>query len=83
MIIGNNDFNKDNFQNKMNAIKNNASNMNNSNMNYTNTNQYKDITNQDEMIERSIEMLEERLSNGLISPEEFQKQCAKLGKLRK
>ena len=82
MIIGNNDFNKDNFQNKMNAIKNNASNMN-SNIDHTNTSQYKDITNQDEMIDRSLEMLEERLKKGLISHEEFQKQCARLGKLRK
>ena len=85
MIIGNNDFNKDNFQNKMNAIKNNASNMNSntSNINYANTSQYKDITNQDEMISRSLEMLQERLNKGLISNEEFQKQCNKLGKLRK
>jgi len=82
MIIGKNDFNKDNFQNKMNAIKNNASNMN-SNIDHTNTSQYKDITNQDEMIDRSLEMLEERLKKGLISHEEFQKQCARLGKLRK
>lgn len=86
MILGNNNFSKENFQNKMNAIKNNASNMNSNksiNTNSISTNQYKDVTNQDEMISRSLEMLQERLNKGLISYEEFQKQCTKLGKLRK
>ena len=85
MIIGNNSFNQNNnFQSKMNSIKNNASNMEHSSSNTTtHTSAYKDINNKNEMIDKSIEMLEQRLRNGLITHEEFQKQCAKLGKLRK
>ena len=83
MIIGNNNFNSNNnnFKNKMDAIKNNSLNLEHSNIN--NTNKYKDINNQNEMIDRSLEILQDRLNKGLISHDEFQKQCAKLGKLRK
>jgi len=83
MIIGNNDFNKDNFQNKMNAIKNNASSMRNNPMSNEKINKYKDVNDQNEMIDQSLAMLQERLNNGLISLDDFQKQCEKLGKLRK
>ena len=84
MIIGNNSFNQgNNFQNKMNAIKNNARKIRHNGMNNENINKYKDINNQNEMIDKSLAMLQERLNNGLISLNDFQKQCEKLGKLRK
>ena len=84
MIIGNNNFNSNdnNFKNKMNAIKENANNFT-SNSNSINTNRYKDINNSNEMADRSLDMLQDRLNRGLISYEDFQKQCAKIGKLRK
>ena len=84
MIIGNNNFNSNdnNFKNKMNAIKENANNFT-SNSNSINTNRYKDINNSNEMSDISLDMLQDRLNRGLISYEDFQKQCAKIGKLRK
>lgn len=84
MIISNNNFNSNanNFQNKMNSIRENANNFT-SNSNSINTNRYKDINNSNEMLDKSLEMLQDRLNHGLISYEDFQKQCAKLGKLRK
>lgn len=85
MIIGNNNYNPNanNFQNKMKAIKNNAKTIRHNGMNNENINKYRDINNQNEMIDKSLAMLQERLNNGLISLDDFQKQCEKLGKLRK
>ena len=76
MIIGNNNNNNsfnqsNNFQNKMNIIKENAKNIGNNHPNPINTNQYKDINNSNEMLDRSLNMLQDRLNKGLISYEEF------------
>lgn len=81
MIIGNNNFNENNnFQNKMNTIKENKQIFNNNPINPTNTNQYKDVNNRNEMLEGSFNILKERLDKGLISYDEFMKQCNKLRK---
>ena len=81
MIIGNNNFNENNnFQNKMNTIKENKQIFNNDPINPTNTNQYKDVNNRNEMLEGSFNILKERLDKGLISYDEFMKQCNKLRK---
>ena len=67
----------------MNTIKENASKITPSNMAVRNTNKYTDINNKNEMLDKSLQVLQDRLNNGLISYDDFQKQCAKLGKLRK
>lgn len=41
-----------------------------------------DVTSKNEMADKSFEMLEERYKNGLISLEEYTKQCNNLNKLR-
>ena len=41
-------------------------------------NPYKDITNSNEMKERSFEILQQRYNNGLISIEEFSRKCEQL-----
>jgi uncharacterized membrane protein len=84
MIIGNNNYNPEanNFKSKMTAIKNNASMMNQSNREM-HINQYKDVNNKDEMLTQSLEMLQERFNQGLISYDDFIKQCNKLNKMRK
>ena len=66
----------------MNAIKNNASTINNSSKEI-HTNQYKDINNSNEMLNESLEMLQDRFNKGLISYDDFIKQCNKINKLRK
>lgn len=87
MIIGNgnNNFSNQNtnFQNKFNTIKqaNNQTSNDpyNSNMN---RNHYTDVSNKDAMFEKSFQMLQERLDQGLISLDDFHKQCSRLNKLR-
>lgn len=76
MIIGNNNYNPkaNNFKNKMNNIKTTGP---------IQTNPHKDINNSNEMLESSFNMLQQRLNMGLITYDEFQKQCNKLNKLRK
>ena len=41
-----------------------------------------DVMNKEEMADKSFQMIEERYKNGLISLEEYTKQCNKLNKLR-
>ena len=77
MIIGNDKINKINKNN--NPITNNISNPS-----YTHEEaKYKDASNRTEMLDKSMIMLQERYQNGLISYEEFTKQCEKLNKLRR
>ncbi|MBQ9018901.1 MAG: hypothetical protein IJ097_01140 [Bacilli bacterium] len=85
MIIGNdNNFNNTdaNFRKKFNTIKEASKN----NINITNqkleTPKYTNINNKEDMIDRSFNMLQQRLNQGLISLDEFNKQCNKLNKLR-
>ncbi|MBR5370211.1 MAG: hypothetical protein IK137_02785 [Bacilli bacterium] len=84
MIIGNNNYNPDanNFKNKMTAIKNNANTIG-KNSKEIHMNQYKDINDSNEMFTQSLEMLQERFNKGLISYDDFIKQCNKLNKSRK
>lgn len=88
MIIGNNNIGKQNFisnnrkiQEKM--FENNTNNIkpiispmneNTSTMNHTN------VMDKNEMHNKAFAMLQERLSNGTISIEEFNKKCRELGK---
>ena len=47
------------------------------------TNQHPDVMNQKEMTDRAFNMLQERLQNGTISIEEFNKKCEQLNKMRR
>ena len=77
MIIGNNTFNPNanNTKNKISSIKHN--------FNMAQQKQYKDVNNRNEMLDQSLAVLQDRYNNGLISYEDFIKQCDKIGKLRK
>lgn len=82
MIIGNNQNNQNQvFNNKMNTIKQNAANTKGivSPISH-NTLQHKDVLNKNDMNDKAFAMLQERLSNGLITIEEFNKKCTQLGK---
>jgi len=84
MIIGNNNYNPNanNFKNKMTAIKNNSL-LGHHTSKEIQTNAYKDVNNSNEMLQESLEMLQERFNKGLISYDDFMKQVNKLNKLRK
>lgn len=82
MIIGNNQNNQNQaFNTKMNTIKENAVNTRGivSPISHD-TIQHKDVLNQNDMNDKAFAMLQERLNNGLISIEEFNKKCTQLGK---
>ena len=80
MIIGNNSNNSFNH----NRINYNNTNNTQKIINSTpNQNHYNNPLNKNEMADKTYQMLEERLKNGLISLEEFHKQCNKLSKFRK
>ena len=83
MIIGKD--NNINFNNRLNTIKQN----NNNNKTSINQNhqieimQHSNIMSKNEMADKSFSMLQERLRNGTISIEEFNKKCIQLGKQSK
>ena len=85
MIIGKD--NNINFNNRLNTIKQN----NNNNNNKTSINQnhqieimqHSNVMSKNEMADKSFSMLQERLRNGTISIEEFNKKCIQLGKQSK
>ncbi len=79
MIIGNNSNNS--F--KHNPINYNTNNTQKEFNSTPNQNHYNNPLNKNEMADKTYQMLEERLKNGLISLEEFHKQCNKLSKFRK
>ena len=79
MIIGNNSNNS--F--KHNPINYNTNNTQKKFNSTPNQNHYNNPLNKNEMADKTYQMLEERLKNGLISLEEFHKQCNKLSKFRK
>ena len=95
MIIGNNNHNNNfndksasfnsNFEQRFNTVKEegmkNQGKISPFNDN-THTGQYKDVLNKNEMADKSFSMLQERLNNGLISLEEFNRKCKALNKLR-
>ena len=85
MIIGKNNPNNNlqGFNTKMNAIKENAQvtrgtvspiATNNNTLKHSN------VLSKDEMNDKAFNMLQERLNNGLITIEEFNKKCTELGK---
>lgn len=81
MLIGNNtNFNNDNnnFNTKIRTIKENTK-VTNPTMN-NNTNMYKNITNSNEAIDKSFQILKDRLDNGLITLDEFNKKCSQINK---
>ena len=87
MIIGNNFNNqKNNFQNKMEDIKNNSNLLENSNINPfrddPNSLEYTDASSKKSMYDKTLAMLNSRLEAGLISLEDFNRECQKLNKLR-
>ena len=89
MIIGNNNFN-----NNSNFVKSNPSISTSASTNNTSTPTHNtlpektaaqinaNVMNKNDMADKSFAMLQERYANGLISIEEFTKQCEKLNKLR-
>lgn len=83
MIIGKD--NNSNFNNRLNTIKQN----NNNNKTSINQNhqieimQHSNVMSKNEMADKSFSMLQERLRNGTISLEEFNKKCIQLGKQSK
>ena len=89
MIIGNNtprpnmQNNKlnsnNNFQTKLNRLKQNAG-FNTSNQSNIYTHQHSDPTSKKEMNDKAFSMLQERLNNGLITLEEFNRKCNQLRK---
>ena len=93
MIIGkNNNLGKPNFVTNNTTHNNNINNSSNINqqrnilnpMNETTTTfNHSNIMDKDEMKNKSFAMLQERLSNGTISLEEFNKKCHELGKNNK
>ena len=81
MLIGNNtNFNNDNnnFNTKIRAIKENNE-VTNPMMN-NDTNMYKNITNTNESVDKSFQILKNRLDNGLITLDEFNKKCSQINK---
>lgn len=94
MIIGNNNIGKKNFisnnnlsQNKTNNNQHNTFNKKKNILNPMNENSssfmHSNIMNKDEMKNKAFAMLQERLSNGTISIEEFNRKCHELGKQSK
>ncbi len=89
MIIGNNNFNNsnNNFENKFKRYNDNA-NLSNNNQNKNvfvkniQDQKYTNPMNNNDMYDKSLAMLHERLSKGLISLDEFNKKCEMLGKKR-
>ena len=91
MIIGNNNMGKQGFisNNRQMQEKINESNTNNFNttkplvspMNErASTMNHTDIMSKNDMKNKSFAMLQERLNNGTISMEEFNRKCTELGK---
>ena len=86
MIIGNNNFNNNNFTNKFNRIKKegernkerlNPTLVDKKSFNYSNT------KSKQQMADKSFAMLQDRYNNGLISLEEFTRKCNNLEKQRR
>ncbi len=82
MIIGKNNPNSlQNFNEKMNTIKENGQLTKNTvSPIRTDTLKHKDILSKDDMNDKAFAMLQERLNNGLITVEEFNKKCTQLSK---
>ena len=88
MIIGgkNNNFpsEQDRFNTRLNAVQENASLGQTNKWNQLDSDLTKsyDVNNKEEMTDKSLAMLQDRLNNGLISMDEFHKKCEQINKLR-
>lgn len=88
MIVGNN-FNNPQAQSKrfndnFNRLQNQNKNLNNSNGFVKDLSQHSHVnpTNKQDMHDKTLALLNDRLQKGQISMDEFNKQCTQLGKLR-
>ncbi len=83
MIIGKNTNiqPKNNFINNPNT-QNNPMNQTKPMTNLNPTSQHTNIMNKQEMNDKAFSMLQDRLNKGLISIDEFNKMCSKLGKIK-
>lgn len=88
MIIGNNNnnnnFNNNNFENKFKKYQDNTQN-HTGNIFVKDIKQhvYGDPTSSNDMNDKALAMLNERLQNGLITLEEFNKKCQEIATRRK
>ncbi len=88
MIIGNNNIGKQNFVSNNRQMQERINDNNTNNMKplvspmneKTSTMIHTDVMNKSEMNNKAFAMLQERLSNGTISIEEFNRKCKELGK---
>ena len=88
MIIGNNNIGKQNFVSNNRQMQDRINDNNTNNMKplvspmneKTSTMIHTDVMNKSEMNNKAFAMLQERLSNGTISIEEFNRKCKELGK---
>ena len=91
MIIGNNGFNGNgngfqgnNFENKFKRYNENGETHQGRNIFVKDIKEqvHANVNSKDEMSDKTLAMLHERLAQGLITLDEFNKQCEKLGKKR-
>lgn len=88
MIIGNNNIGKQNFVSNNRQMQERINDNNTNNMKplvspmneKTSTMIHTDVMNKSEMNNKAFAMLQERLNNGTISIEEFNRKCKELGK---
>ncbi len=81
--MNNNNFTS-NFNERFSAVQeNNRKTFGTTNMNETTRNmKYTDVNSSNDMQDKAFAMLQDRLRNGTITIEEFNKKCSALGKLR-
>ncbi len=86
MIIGNNNNNilgKDHFTDRFTQINDEAKKRHTVNtFNPKDILKQSDVTNRNEMADKSLAMLQERLNNGLISLDEFNQKAKKINQFR-
>ena len=85
MIIGDNNFKNNSFENKFKRYNDNKNNQNQGHNIFVKDikeNVYSNATSTNDMNDKALAMLNERLKNGLITLEEFNKKCQELAKRR-
>ena len=82
-FLNNDSFENDNFKNKFKQYNDNSKlNQGNIFVKELKDQKYTNVNNKNDMYDKSLSMLNERLKNGLISLEEFNKQVNLLAKKR-
>ena len=81
-INGSNNF-QSNFEDRFNFVKKEGEKVEAHTNPFIKNNHHPDIRNQREMKDRSFNILQDRLDKGLISLEDFNKQCSLLNKMKK